>query len=358
MNFLIDPNSLLMEIKETMILDCSDIVSVVEEFANELFLSPVLGVYRPNNHVPLFTSHEPLFTHKDAFEFFPEISSHYIASNRKKGAFQQGQVGTPIGWREAVENKINVYNVLGNLVLKATDRRDNFSFNPGPNVYTRQFVYDLTKYFIYKAVPWGETDQVVLDTSLYTIEDMDIEATFENILSRLQATNYFKTVKAFVEKDPFLIYHINTIGSNILVESGCDFRHFKCNQVLWDKEHATDKHGDLFETFKSPEKPFGKIKFEELGGLFKNINYVSGLSISSLTDFYQLMSELEQNTKFPSILQNNILKKAISEVIEKYLQESDSSSKSPRKFISKLIEHKNVRHNSFDFNQTSGVYFL
>lgn len=342
-----------------MILDCSDIVSIVEEFASELFLSPVLGVYRPNNHVPLFTSHEPLFTHKDAFEFFPEISSHYVASNKKKGSTQQGQVGKPIGWREAVENKINVYNAIGNLVLKANDRRDGFNFNPGPNVYARQFVFDMTEYFIYKAVPWGETEQVVLDTSSYTIEDLDIEATFENLLSRLEATTYFKTIQTFVEKDPFLIYHMSNIGNNILVESGCDFRHFKCNQILWDKEHAADKHGDLFEAFRSPS-PLGKIKYKELGGLFKNINNISGLSIGSLTDFYQLMSELEQNTKFPSILQNNILKKAISEVIEKYLLELEavSSSKSPSKIISKLLEHKNVRHNSFDFNETSGVYFL
>ena len=359
MNFLTDPNSLLMEIKETMILDCSDIVGIIQEYANELFLSPVLGVYRPNNHVPLFTAHDTLYTHESAFEYFPEISSKTFAFGKGKNTLLcTGQVGTPIKWRDAVENQVNVYNASGNLVLKANDKRNRFCFNPGPEVYANQFVLDLTKYFVLKAVPWGETDQVVLDTSSYTNEEVDVWSTFENTLSNLQATDYFKTIRAFIDKDPYLIYHINSVGNNTLVESGCDFRHFRTNQILWDQEHATDKHNDLYETFRSPEKALGRIKLEELNGLFRNINTVSGLSINSLTDFYKLMNELEQNTKFSSTSQNTIVKKAISVVIDKYLQENESSSKSPRKLISKLIENKNVRHNSFDFNQTTGVYFL
>ena len=188
MNFLTDPSTLLLEIKETMILDCSDIAGIVEDHAQELFFAPVLGVYRPNNHKPLFTSHEILFTHESAYEFFPEIVSPSFApgKGRELGTFQYaGQVGQRINWREAIENPINVYNELGRLVLKATENRGGFIFNPGPEIYTRQFIIDMTKYFIYDAVPWGETEQVLSEMSTYTAKDVDIESTVKNLLSKL-----------------------------------------------------------------------------------------------------------------------------------------------------------------------------
>lgn len=352
MNFITEPHLLLLEVKETFIADSFDISEIISPYASDLFIEPSLGVYRKNCPFPLFLANEKLYTHQDTFDFFPEIGSKFVSKmlnfDNVIEHLHVGQVGKTINWRQAVEENINVYNAKGQLIFRADDNRDGLVFNPGPDSFVNQFVLDLTKYFVYKDLPWSTVESTISYIKTYFKNTLNVEIHLESILGKLIHMPYFRSIREFINREPFSIYHIKNIGNAILVEAGCDYRHYKCNFILWDKEKNKEQedHSDVYEVYNLPEIKNQGMSLDKLEKLFGILTVKTGLDINNSTDFCEAIEKLNK----PATLEIAKVKADFYETINCFLRELKLSGTDSRNFVSQLTKETNGRHNGFNFN--------
>lgn len=349
-NFVVAPHELL-EPKETMVIDGQQLCYAIHDYAEELFVEPELGVFKKNSCDPLITAYEKLYTHPNAYEFFPEITSPVFTHTqdpRKAAAMMeyQGEVGKRVTWREAIENPINVYNSVGRLLLKSNESRTNLLFNPGCKVYTNRFVSDLARYAILQTTSWG--DETAVHTEMEKYLGRGVDPGLAVSLGLASNPGFFATIKEFVSRDPWSIYFVTNIGTNLMIESSCDYRHYKCNQVMWDELHKKDPDYEVLETFTDTAPVTHKIKFEDLDEFFSVVNQTMTVNITSITELFGLLEATKDN-KYHT--------KKFLQLFDNFLKAKKNQKTRTTGIIHKIIKTGNGHH-SFNFNEGTGIYFL
>lgn len=293
-DFIVNPG-LLLQVKQVLALDAISCCCILEQHANQLFFPPVDGVYLKNSNLPLFTAHEELFTHDDAYEFFPEISSSIFDTNLVRIKAQLPTVGKKINWRQAVEQKINVYNKNGRLLLRSNQNRDDLIFNPNSTIHCFKFVKDIINYSMLQATAWGDESTVLQDIDIYKEEDVDIDKLLE--LGINICFDLVKQVRSFVASDPWLIYSLNNLATNIFVQSSCDYRHYKANEVLWNQNNKKDDDDDLLSTYQAPINSNQTVNADDVEEFFEFLQIKGFPAISNIKELFNLIEQYKNDPK-------------------------------------------------------------
>lgn len=365
-HFISNPIDLL-ETKATIIMDGRVYVDCYEQFAETLFQSTESGVYRPWDTTPLFTPHEELYTHKDTHEYFPEITEPVmrdigsVMKARRRGIPMalnvRSTVGERIDWRDAVNQQVNVYNKHGRLLLKKTQSRHNIKllFNPGPEIFALRFLVDLVELLVFEATCWGDPLQVKSKMMSYVNNNVD----FDNLIKHaveMQAA-FFQQIVDYVKQDPWAIYKVNSLGSSIVVEKSCDYRHFKCNEALLEQLQIEDPHSNVLETFSPGQMRAPQVRYEDLEGLYCKLFEKTGHRVDSIPQLFELLAATKNNQQMTS---------QVLLVFEDYLSVANNKSSlaselvgklTSRNFINQVLSKQNGISSS-DFNVGAGIYIL
>ena len=354
-NFIVEPGFLL-ETRDTLLFDGSGILGNIKAQANELFFPPEGGAYRRDNPVALFNTHQALYTHTDTYEFFPEISASVFEiesidftkqpMKRKNNYNKNVTVGKRITWREAIENPINVYDSAGRLLLKAYEKRDNLIFNPDATMFALQFILDFVEYAILEATSWGNKYNVIKRIESYKRDDVCVDKLLNYGLAI--SNNMLTPIRNFVRENSWLIYRVSNISSTIMVESSCDYRHFKCNEALWLQQNNVDKDDDLLSTYRVGSSAKGLIDYNDLEAFFDYLIKCGLGTITSLSDLLTLIEENKTNKEY-----NRLFFIAL----DNFLKEKENKETQSTKLINKLIGRKNGNQ-CFNFDQGTGIYFF
>lgn len=366
-DFIVSPQDLL-ETKETIILDSRAYSSAYEEIARSIFQEPQHGAYLLWTTKPLFTAYEKLYTHKDTHEYFPEITSRVVrpfsevfhAQLRGKNITNthvRETVGDRINWRDAVENQINVYNESGRLLLNKSQNRSNLRlvFNPGPEINSLNFLLDLVEVVVLEATNWGDPNPVKEKIRSYLLHGIDLDAAIKT--GTEMNWGFFQQIITWVKKDPWLVYKVNSFGSNIIIESSCDYRHFKCNELLLEKIQATEQDSDILNSFSIKDRHFGTIHYDDLDDLYADLFDSTGHRVTSVPELFDFLD----NTKANVGLTNTIVS-----VFDVYLTRNAARPSQAAEFISKVVSKNFVGNalgkqnglSSTDFNSGTGIYIL
>ncbi len=358
-NHVVEPHSLL-EAKDTFLFDAANIVAVVNEYAADFFIEPEPGAYRRHSSTPLIPANEVLFTHPDTHEFFPEISHPVFSTTHRPDLHTRGRtskatgiirktaetVGQRISWRDAINHQVNVYDAKGRLLLKAQESRNKLVFNPGAKVHSMRFVMDLIKYNILEKTCWGDK-QLAIDSILkYMQPGNDVErlVTFGHSV----AVEAIKYINQYVQENPWLIYSVANVSSNIMVESSCDYRHYKCNEDLWNQLHQRDANDDLYETFRGRDN-FGLMKYEDLEDFFVLLGVREVCNVNQLSD---LIESIENNRG------NEIFTLKYNQALTDFLAQKNGSITASTKLVNKLMGRGNGFPNRLNLNETPGIVIL
>lgn len=345
-DFVTDPASLL-ESKDAIVIDAISLIETIKDAASSLFMSPDQGVYTKSSIEPIMRPYDVLYTHKETHEFFPEIGSPVFSTNASGLSFRTADsVGQKINWRQAIENNINVYSRSGRLLLKATDSRNNFIFNPTPTLFASRFVLDIAEFVLMESTNWGNTESIQKNIEKYKLEEVEVEKLVSFAIGC--GNKILKPISDFVKKDPWLIYTANIFGSNILIESSCDYRHFKCNEALWNQRHTKDKDDDLLETFRYVPTTYGPIRYDDLEEFFSFVRKELEYNVQTLEDLFEML----EKTKLRPWTTIKILN-----VFDKFIEMNKSKVTQSTRLINKLVSNKNG-NNSINFDTTSRIHFL
>lgn len=366
-HFISNPMDLL-ETKSTIIMDGRVYVDSFEQFAETLFEEPAPGVYRPWDVTPLFTPHEELFTHHDTHEYFPEISEPVVnpmdtVLQAKRRGIQlalnvRQTVGERIDWRDAVNQQVNVYNRQGRLLLKRTQRRDHslrLKFNPGPQIHALRFLVDLVELLVLEATCWGDPLQVRNKMQEYTKRDLDFDLVVKHAVE--MHADFFKQIVDQIKHDPWAIYKVNNLGSSLMIEKSCDYRHFKCNEMLLEQLKVEQPDSDLMQTFGPGHLKPPQVRYEDLDGLYHELFNKTGHRVTSIPELFGLLARTKNNKEMTS---------QVLLVFEDYLSDANNKSSlaselvgrmTSRNFINQVLS-KQGGLTSSDFTVGAGIYIL
>lgn len=356
----------LLETKASILADGRPFLDVFNQAAHELFQSTQAGAYLPWDTEPLFTAYEELYTHRDTYEYFPEIAEPVMRSMgdvmeaRRRGISVNLQVkatlGDRINWRDAINTPINVYNKEGRLLLKKTQHRDEMDlrFNPGPEIFSLRFMMDIVEHTVLSNVRWGEPQRVEDNIRKYINPEASLVAVVNYGQKILH--EFLKPIVEWIKLDPWLIYKVTSIGTNIVVSSSCDYRHFKCNEDLIERLREQDPDHDLLQTFRGGEYKFGKFQFHQLEGLYKKLFEATGHRVTEIPELFELLDK----TKTQPHMTITILG-----VLESYLKENKYQDNRAVDFVSQLTSpnfiQKVAQNNgspSLNLNGGTGIYIL
>lgn len=365
-HFISNPMDLL-ETKASILLDCREYVVSYEQSAGHLFQPVDQGVYLPWSTRPLFTPYEELYTHRDTHEYFPEISESvvnpigFVMHAQRRGVMKpiavRQTVGDRIDWRSAVEQQVNVYNSAGRLLIPATTNRNRMKllFNPGPEIHAQRFMMDLVELLVLEATCWGDSNQVKIKMGEYIRNRIDVDFVVKQAVE--MHSEFFKQIVDWVKQDPWAIYKVNTFGTSVMIDKSCDYRHFKCNEMLIEKLQEEEPDHNLLNTFKAGEKNFGPVRYEDLDGLFNALFNATGHRVDSVPELFELLGATKNNQAMTS---------QVLLVFEDYLSDKKNQSSlaselvgklTSRSFINKVLE-KQDGISSSDFNVGAGIYIL
>jgi hypothetical protein len=365
-HFIANPMDLL-ETKATFIVDGRVYVDSFEQFADQLFQCPEAGVYRPWDTKPLFTPHEPLFTHRNTHEYFPEIAEPVfnaagtVMEAQRRGIRKQllvsQTVGQRIDWRDAVNHQINVYNASGRLLLKGSQPRHNIKlkYNPGPEIFALRFLVDLIELLMLEATCWGDPTQVRIKMAEYVNNGVDFDQMIKHAIE--MHASFFQQIVDQVKQDPWAIYKVNNLGSSIMLEKSCDYRHFKCNEMLIEQLKVTDPDSDLMQTFGPGHLKAPQVRYEDLDGLYHDLFNKTGHRVESIPELFELLAQTKNNQHMTS---------QVLLVFEDYLSDANNKSSlaselvgklTSRNFINQVLAKQNGLTSS-DFSVGAGIYIL
>lgn len=364
-HFIANPMDLL-ETRASILLDGRSYVESYQQHAHELFESPRQGVYMPWETKPLFTIYEELFTHRDTHEYFPEIAEPVfndigvVMNAQRQGIHKKFQVAQTVGkridWRDAVNQQVNVYNKQGRLLLNHRQDRNRLKlvFNPGPEVFALKFLVDLVEMIVLEATCWGDATQVKIKMQSYMSKNLSFDQTLRNAIEIHE--NFFLQIAEYVRQDPWAIYKVNSLGSSIMVDKACDYRHFKCNEMLVEQMKVEQPDSDVIDTFATVNK-MPQVRYEDLESLYQKLFDSTGHRVTSIPDLFELLGKTKNNQHMTS---------QVLLVFEDYLSDANNKSSlasefvgklTSRSFIAKVLE-KQDGISSTDFAGGAGIYIL
>ena len=338
-DFIVEPYKLL-ETNAISILDIQPYIEKIEDIAKEVFVRPDRGAYKKNDSVPYILANEELFTHEDTHEFFPEISQRIFTFKTKK----HPTVGKKITWQQAFEERINVYNKAGRLLLNKNSDRDNFLFSPGPEIYATKFIIEFIRYTILDSTAWGNPEVVFENIKEILSDENDLEELMK--LGDFYLNGLTKIVKDSIKKAPWLIYSVYNFRNQLIIESSCDWRHYNCNLVLWEQQQKEVGYEDPMFAYSYKYKDL-KLELKELEELFKLIEEKASIKIENLDDLFQLLDHTKNDSRLTNILLDTF----------KEIKISNNASFITTSVMDGIIRRNNGLHNSI-FNESIGVYIL
>jgi hypothetical protein len=290
MDLIANPADLL-EAKRTIVLDMSFLREHIATEARQLFHEPISGVYLKNKRAPLFTAHEALYTHPQSYKLFPEIAQPvYHGLQRVKE-----HVGDRIDWRQAVNNQVNVYNAEGVQLLSARSKRSDsyLVYNPGPEIFASDFILEVIRMFVLENTHWGDHNSALIDIHDMLLDDVDVSTAVSYCVAL--AKTLFDTIREFINEDKWALYCVRNIGDTLIIESSCDWRHYKLNEkMIADRDG--DQHKDLYDTFKDKTHEWGEINYDDLEEFFDGVFKATGYVIKSIPELFEIL-ELSKTNK-------------------------------------------------------------
>lgn len=365
-HFVSNPADLL-ETKSTLILDARSFIDGYKQWADTLFQAPERGAYLPGETKPLFTPYDVLYTHRDTHEYFPEIGETVVNTvgtvleaqrrGRMVPIHVRQTVGDRIDWRDAVEKQINVYSREGRLLISSTRNRATMHmlFNPGPTLFANRFIADLANIMMLEATCWGDSTQVKAQMREYLNESVCIEACTREAIEMFG--DFYREIVAYVKQDPWAIYRINALGTSLLIEKSCDYRHFKCNEMLLERLRKEEPDNDIVQAFSPGQLRPPRVRYEDLDSLYHKLFSATGHRVESIPELFELLSKTKNNQQMTS---------QVLLVFEDYVSDANNKSSlaselvgklTSRSFINKVLEKQNGISSS-DFNVGAGIYIL
>ena len=284
-NFIVEPSTLL-EIKKSAIFDARDVEDAMDDIARRCFPSPENGIYLKGNNKPLFTAYETLYTHEKEFDYFPEISTPVFDFTNPGN---KNTVGVKINWRQAVENQIPVYNKSGVLVLKARNNRHNLIPNPNGSIFTRELVRACFDSLAMESTAWGDSTHCFdnLETAYQNSNVTEVNSFHDKVpyirdeFFRILG-NKVDLIRSMVSADKWAIHNVESLGSCIVINSSCDYRHYRANEVLW--EQRIEKQAN--------DRAFIRGEVENVGQHKKGVHYNVGINIKNADTLLEVATEV------------------------------------------------------------------
>lgn len=337
-DFVVEPYKLL-ESACVHIFDVNDFIENLTDLVANFVESPARGAYYKNDFKPFILASEVLYTHKDTFEFFPEIKEPIMDRYFRKTK----TVGTRITWMQAFENPINVYNSEGRLLLKPDSNRNNFYFGSTPLLYRTKVILDLIKLVVMTEVKWGDTAEVLNEVKSYLKDERTLDFFIDTGLAVIR--ELVETVREIVRKNPWLIYTVNNFKNQILLETNCDWRHYQCNLTLWEQQHPEVSYEDPLLPWSYKDSNHS-VNYSSLEDFFNLVFSKTGYKINDIKDLYALLEKTKGNKKLTEEFLSCI------EIIEKLNDNNPSAN-----LVSKLIRRPYEFHNT-SFYKDSGIFIL
>ena len=338
LDFVVEPYKLL-ENTCVHLFDVNDFIEQLTPLVASFVAPPPRGAYYVNDYKPFILANEVLYTHKDTFDFFPEIKEPIMDRYFRKTT----TVGKRITWREAFENNINVYNSEGRLLLTPTSNRNNFYFGSSPILYRTKFMVDLFKLIVMSEVKWGDTNEIINEIKSYLLDERSVDIFIDNGLIIIK--ELANTLKEIVRKNPWLIYTVSNFKNQLLLETSCDWRHYQCNLTLWEKNNPEVSYEDPLLAWQYKENK-SSINYNDLENFFNLVFSRTGYRVNDIKSLYELLENAKGNKKFTEEFLKCI------KIVEDFNKTNPSVN-----IVTRLIRRPYEFHTA-NFNQEPGIFIL